>query len=67
MQAVAVVEAAQRCGGPPVPFAEQLHGGRHEQHADEGGVDDHGDGQADAELLDGEHLPGGEPGEDDRR
>ena len=43
--------------------------GGHEQRAHEGGVDDDGDGQADAELLDGEHLAGGEAGEhhDDER
>ena len=64
VQAVAVVEAAQRRGRPPVALAQQLHGRRHEQRAHERGVDDDGDGQADTELLDGEDLAGGEPGED---
>ena len=60
-----LVEATQRCGGPPVAFAEELHGGGHEEGADDGGVDEDGDGEPDAELLDGQDFPGGEAGEDD--
>ena len=60
-----LVEATQRCGRPPVAFAEELHRGGHEERADDGGVDEDGDGEPDAELLDGEDFPGGEAGEDD--
>ena len=44
-------------------LAEALHGGRHQQRADDGGLDDDGDGQPHTELLHGEDLTGGEPGE----
>ena len=60
-----LVEATQRRGRPPVALAEQLHGGGHEERPDDGGVDEDGDGEPDAELLDGEDLAGGEAGEDD--
>ena len=59
------MEATQRCGGPPVAFAEELHGGGHEEGADDGGVDEDGDGEPDAELFDGQDFTGGEAGEDD--
>ena len=36
---------------PPVGPAEEAHGRRHQDHADEGGVDEHGDGEADTEQL----------------
>ncbi len=61
----ALVEAPQRCGGPPVALTQHLHGGGHEEGPDDGGVDEDGDGEADAELLDGQDLAGGEVGEDD--
>src|SRR3954465_12743 len=47
-----LVDAAERGGRPPVPLAEEPHQRRDEQCADDGRVDDHGDGGADAELLD---------------
>ena len=65
MQSESLVEATQWCGRPPVAFAEEFHGGGHEEHADNGGVDEDGDGEPDAELLDGEDFSGGEAGEDD--
>jgi hypothetical protein len=52
-------------GGPPVALAEELHGGGHEQGPDDRGVDEHGDGEPDPELLDGEDLTSGEAGEHD--
>ena len=46
-------EPVQPAGQPPVGAAEQLHGGGHEHHPDEGGVDQHGDGQTEPDELDG--------------
>ena len=36
---------------PPVAVAEQFHRGGHEQHSYDGGVDRHGDGEAEAEQF----------------
>ena len=44
-------DAIEPLRDPPVAVAEQLHRRRDEQHADHGGVDEHGDGQAEAEQL----------------
>ena len=48
---------------PPVAVAEQLHRGRHEEHADHGGVDQDRDGQPEAEQLDGPLVTEHEAGE----
>jgi hypothetical protein len=64
-QAEPPVQAAQRGGGPPVGGAEQGHGGRDQEAADQGGVDGDGDGQGQAEFLDAHGLPGGEAEEHD--
>ena len=61
-----VVQAAQRGRRPPVPLAEQRHQGRHQQRADDGGVDQHRQGRAHAELLDEQHPGGGEGADRDR-
>ena len=45
-------QPVEPAGQPPVGVAEQLHRRRHQHHADDGGVDQHGDGQAEAEHLD---------------
>ena len=37
-------------GEPPVLVTEELHGGGHEQHADDRGVEEDRDGEADAHL-----------------
>src|SRR5215218_7139680 len=50
---------------PPVPAAHELHGRRHQQHPDHGGVEQDRDGHAEAHLLDGQQLPGGEAEEHD--
>jgi hypothetical protein len=60
-----VVEAAQWFGCPPVAFAEEFHGGGYEEGSDDGGVDEDGDREPDAELFDGEDFAGGEAGEHD--
>src|SRR5262245_29318112 len=55
---------------PPVPVAEQLHRGGYQDDADDGGVDQHGAGQADAEHLDDRILAqheGGEHADHDER
>ena len=49
----------------PVAFAEQAHGGGDEQQADERRVECERDGDAEAHLLEGDELAGGEAGEDD--
>ena len=46
-------EPVEPAGQPPVGPAEQLHGGGHEHHPHEGGVDQHGDRQTQADELDG--------------
>src|SRR5690348_344900 len=51
-QADAPPEGLERRGCPPVPLAEQAHGGGDKQHAYQGGVDNNGDGEADADFLD---------------
>ena len=51
-------------GHPPVPAAEQRHGGRHQDHPDQGRVEQDRDGHADAELLDDDVDLGGEAQED---
>ena len=49
----------------PVALAEQAHGGGDEQQADERRVEGERDGDAEAHLLEGDELAGGEAGEDD--
>src|SRR6201992_2073428 len=46
-------DPAEPAGQVPGVLAQHDHPGRDEQAADDGGVQDDGDGQADAELLDG--------------
>src|SRR5205823_6448984 len=46
-------DPAEPAGQVPVVPAQAGHPGGHEQAADDGGVEDYRDGQADAELLDG--------------
>src|SRR5713226_5992840 len=50
-QSHASPDGSQRRGSPPVPLAEQTHGGRDEQHTYQGRVDNHRDGKADADFL----------------
>jgi hypothetical protein len=50
---------------PPGLFAQQLHRGWDEEDADDGGVDDDGDGQPHSELLDGKYFTSGKAGEHD--
>src|SRR5918997_33409 len=50
--------------GPPVPVAEDTHGGRDEEDADDGGVHEDGDGQAEADGL-GEYDTGKREGAGD--
>src|SRR5262249_19861654 len=52
------VQASQRFRRPPVPVAEQLHQRRHQQGANQAGVDQHRQGRADAVLLDEADLRG---------
>jgi len=66
VQAKAVMQAAQRGGRPPVRATEQGHGGGHQDAANQGGVDGHGDGQRQAELFDREAMPGREAEEHDQ-
>ena len=49
----------------PVPRAQQGHRGGYDDHPDEGGVHQQGDGDAEAHLLEHHQLPRGEPCEDD--
>ena len=49
----------------PVALAEQAHGGGDEQQADERRVERERDGDAEAHLLEGDELAGGEAAEDD--
>ena len=51
-------QTAPAAPGPPVPAAEQPHGGRHEQRPDERRVDQDRDDHADPDHLD-EDDPGG--------
>src|SRR5215216_4410971 len=64
-QPEAAMQPAQGRRGPPVPAAHQLHGRRDQQHPDHGGVEHDRDGHAQAHLLDGQQLPGGEAEEHD--
>src|SRR6185436_14540242 len=59
-----VVEPAQRVRRPPVDPAEQAHHSRHDQGADERGVDRGGQRQADADGLDDHNLGQAEGQED---
>lgn len=55
-------------GHPPVGLAAQFHHRGDEDHPDDGGVDEHGDGHAEASLLDrdvGAEQGGGEDGDHD--
>ena len=52
LNAEAVVEATQRGRRPPVGLAGQLHERRHERAADDEGVHQHGEAEAEAEHLD---------------
>src|SRR3712207_5529855 len=45
-------QPVEPAGNPPVAVTQQLHRGRHEDHADQRGVEQHGEGQAEAEQLD---------------
>jgi hypothetical protein len=65
MQPEPLMQAAQRAGCPPVGRAEQGHGGRDEDAANQAGVHRDGDGQGQAEFLDAESLAGGEAEEHD--
>jgi hypothetical protein len=56
--------AVQPGGQPPVPAAEQGHRGGHQDHADDGRVDQDRGGQADAHHLQHQVPLGGEPEED---
>lgn len=51
--------------GPPVALAEESRRGRDEEGADDGRINDDGDGQTDPELLDGEDLSSRAPSEHD--
>ena len=55
----------QWLGRPPVPPAEQPHGRRHQQRADQGGVDRDGHDHADADQLDGRGAARGEAADHD--
>jgi hypothetical protein len=57
-------QPVQPAGQPPVPAAEQRHRGGHEDHPDQGGVDEDRGGQADAHHLQDEVALGGEAEED---
>src|SRR5215211_205184 len=52
-------------GQVPVTVAEELHRGGDDDRADNRGVDEQGDRDAKAHLLEGDELTGGEAGEDD--
>jgi hypothetical protein len=64
VQAVALVQPAQRRRRPPVGAAQQLHRGGHEQRPDDRGVDEDRERQADTHRLDVERPAGGERPED---
>ena len=54
----------QPAGEPPVPVAQELHGGRDQHDADQGGVNEDRGGEGKSELLHF-HQPGkGEGGKD---
>src|SRR6266487_4311827 len=57
-------QPAQPAGQVPAPVPQHGHGRRHQDAADDGGVDQNGGGQADAEHLQLEHVQRGEDGED---
>src|SRR5689334_17176201 len=61
------VDRGKDAGGParqpPVPIAEELHGRRDEDHADDGGIDEDGDREAHAEELDRAFVAEDEAGE----
>src|SRR5947209_16894711 len=44
-------QSVQPAGEPPIGLAEQLHRGGHQHHPDEGGIDQHGGGEPQAEQL----------------
>src|SRR4051794_13763278 len=49
-------QPVQAPGQPPVVLAEELHGGRQKHAADERRVEQDGEGQADAQLLEQDEL-----------
>ena len=57
-------DPAQPGGEVPVPVAEELHARRDEHGADDRGVDEEGDGDAEAHLLEHDQVAGGEAAED---
>ena len=50
---------------PPVPISQQAHRRWDQQAAHQGRVDDNGEGHAQAERLDQDHIGGGKAGADD--
>src|SRR5205814_8182429 len=42
--------------GPPIPPPRDVHDRRHQHHADQGRVEEHGKGQSEADELHGEHA-----------
>src|SRR5215216_2408220 len=60
-----VRQPAEPAGQVPVAVAEEGHAGRNEDGADDGGVEEDRDGQAEAELLEEDELTAGKGGEDD--
>lgn len=48
----AAVQATKRPGCPPVEASQQRHRRRHQQHPDQGRVDQHGERQPETDLLD---------------
>jgi hypothetical protein len=61
----AVVEAAKRRGGPPVPLSEECHERGDEQGADDERVDQDGGGGSEAEFLEEDDVAGAERAEGD--
>lgn len=63
------VEAGNRpvqpAGEPPVGITEQLHDRGDQDHADQGGVDEDGDGQAEAEHVEDAHRVADDEGPED--
>src|SRR5918997_3987119 len=62
--AAVCTEGRLASAGPPVPVAENAHGGWDEEDADDGGVHEDGDGQAEADGL-GEYDAGKREGAGD--
>src|SRR3712207_9487125 len=61
-----VAEGAFAAAGPPVPVAEDAHGGRHEQNADDRRVHENGHGEAEADGFGNDDAAKGErAGHDD--